>query len=63
MLKENRGRSEKMIKGEKKKSKKGVLLTMGALMTVGVMSIWKKSKQTMKTACDKCKSMFKSGMQ
>lgn len=52
-----------MIKGEKKKSKKGVLLTMGALMTVGVMSIWKKGKQTMKTACDKCKSMFKSGMQ
>ena len=59
--KRNGKRSEGMFKSEKKNSKKGILLTMGALMTVGAMSIWKKSKKAMKTTCEKCKSMFKSG--
>ena len=45
-------------KGENKKSRKGLFVTMGALMTLVAMTVYKKGKEVFKGACDKCKGVF-----
>ncbi len=48
-----------MTKSEKKSGKKGIFFTMGALATLGVLTVWKKGKNAVNNVVQKCKSTFK----